>query len=72
MTKDEKKRALTMLALAREYVTDVVAMGILKADAITNNDDQPRMQRIYKAQGELHDRIQNAERELVSEVAKNV
>lgn len=72
MTKDEKKLALTMLALAREYVIDVIAMGHLKAEAIIHNDDQPRMKRIYEKQGALHERIKSAELELVSEVAKHV
>jgi hypothetical protein len=72
MTKDDKKRVLTLLSLAREYIIDVIAMGQLKADAIIHNNDQFRMQRIYQHQGELQERIQSAEIELISEIAKYV
>lgn len=78
MTKEERGKVLALLRLGRNYVIDVIAMGQIKASILrtrsapaTPSIDTLRAD-LLAAQSELHERIQLAEIELVTEIAKNV
>jgi replicative superfamily II helicase len=73
-SKKETAQALALLRLVRSYVIDVIATGQIIAEARLADviGNELHAHQLRKVQAELHERIQAAEVELVSEIAKHV